>query len=307
MDDMTSDAYRSIVWLASYPKSGSTWLRCFLDAYQMGEVDINDLVSSVTDDNGIPHSVGDGSIPSDYPVQIQILTRPMAMLRLVRNFHQNKMQFADIPLFVKTHNANLVTNGIEAIPAALTRCTVHIIRDPRDVCLSFAKHLGKTIDETIELMGNKHRMLRDQSPGRMADFISSWNMHTQSWASADMHGVMTIRYEDMRAYPVEAFSRILEHAGLPVVTERVQKALDLVDIANLKKQESEKGFRESSPHAKNQFFGQGQAGGWKGKLTPIQQRRIEKVCESQMKRFGYLGKINPKRQTHGNQRIANYH
>lgn len=304
---MTNDAYRSIVWLASYPKSGSTWLRCFLDAYQMGEVDINDLISSVTDDNGIPHSVGDGSLPSEYPVQIQILTRPMAMLRLVRNFHQNKAQFADIPLCVKTHNANLVTNGIELIPSALTSRTVHIIRDPRDVCLSFAKHLGKTIDETIELMGNRYRMLRDENPARMADFIGSWSLHTQSWTSADSHGVMTIRYEDMRAHPVKAFSLILEHIGLPVVTERVQHALDMVDIANLQKQEAEKGFRESSPFAKNQFFGQGKAGGWKGKLTTVQQRRIEKVCDVYMKRFGYLGKINPKRMNNGYQRIANYH
>ena len=36
--------YKQIIWLASYPKSGNTWLRCFLDAYFLGDLDINELL-----------------------------------------------------------------------------------------------------------------------------------------------------------------------------------------------------------------------------------------------------------------------
>jgi len=109
--------YKQIVWLSSYPKSGNTWIRCFVDAYLTGEVDINNLVGSVTDDGSQRCLPGDGSDPSKYPIDVQILTRPMGLLRLVRQFELNKAEGGpDIPLFVKTHNAHLVTNGIELLP-----------------------------------------------------------------------------------------------------------------------------------------------------------------------------------------------
>jgi hypothetical protein len=280
--------YKQIVWLSSYPKSGNTWLRCFLDAYLMGEVDINNLIASVTDDGSQRALPGDGSDPSTYPIDVQILTRPMALLRLVRQFELNKVETGlDIPLFVKTHNAHLVTNGIELLPMALTKSVIHLVRDPRDVIVSFAKHMGKDIDTALDLFFDKYRVLQDERRPKLADFISSWPNHEASFANADTHNVMIVKYEDMKAKPVETFGRMIKHSGMVPDLERVKKALDLVKLDRLRDQEQKAGFKESSPFAKDQFFGGGKTGGWVDVLTPAQAHRIETKCASMMKRHGY--------------------
>ncbi len=278
--------YQQIVWLASYPKSGNTWLRCFLDAYLTGEVDINNLVSSVTDDNAARCLPGDGSDPSEFPIDVQMLVRPMGLLRLVRQFELNKEETGlDIPLFVKTHNAHMIPNGVELLPFPLTKAVICIVRDPRDVLVSYAKHMGGTIDEALEWFFDKYRVLTDERRPKMADFISSWKMNVQSYANADTHNVRVFRYEDMKEKPLETFSGMLEHAGLSVDESRVQMALDAVQLSKLQKQEKEHGFKESSPFHKDKFFGSGE--GWRNVLNPRQIRQVEKGCASMMKRFNY--------------------
>jgi hypothetical protein len=278
--------YKSIVWLASYPKSGNTWVRCFLDAYFLGEVDINEMVCSISDDSAARQVIEHESDPSKYPIDIQMLTRPVGMLRLVREYENSKIP--GIPLFVKTHNAHMVANGIELLPQALTHSVIHIVRDPRDVVVSFAKHMGVDIGKAMEYFFDKYRTLVDERKPKMADFISSWPDNVKSYLNADSHNVLTVRYEDMKADPVTEFKRILEHSGVEPDVDRIRTALEKVELSKLRKQESEKGFNESSPHAKNSFFGKGETGGWKGKLTHAQEHRILKKCESVMKRLGYL-------------------
>lgn len=274
--------YRQIVFLASYPKSGNTWLRCFLDAYFLGDVDINDIVSSAPDDLASRCAVGDGSNAAEFPVDIQMLTRPMAMLRMVREYNRSKQ---NIPLFVKTHNTHVIANGVEMMPESLTKATVYLVRDPRDVVVSFAKHMGADVETAIGWFLNKYRTLNDANGVKMHDFISSWPLAVQSFANADTHNVKIWRYEDMKSDPVSAFTSILEHSGVVVDRERVKRAADMVEQSKLQQMEKDKGFRESSKYAQDGFFSG--TGGWKGKLTPSQLLRIEKACSSMMKRFNY--------------------
>lgn len=273
--------YKKIVWLASYPKSGNTWVRMFLDAYYLGEVDINNVVTSVVDGHAGRHMIGDGADPTTLPIDVQQLCRPMALLRLVRNFNANK--FADVPLFVKTHNANLLTNGIEWLPECLTKATIHIVRDPISVFPSFQTHMGLTQEQALKKMDDKHNVLSTPGSVAMADFISSWKLHTNSFLNGDTHNIKTFRYEDMKTAPVEAFSEILVHAGVKPEREKVKQALEIVDISKLKAQEEEKGFIESSPHAKNQFFGR--------KHEEIDQKTVYQILNRYgrvMKRLGYV-------------------
>jgi len=272
--------YRQIVWLASYPKSGNTWLRTFLDAYYLDEIDINSLVCSVTDSTATRSLTGNGEDPTTYPIDIQQLTRPMAMLRLVQQWTANR--FADLPLFVKTHNAHMITNGIEWLPLQLTRAVIHIVRDPRDVLPSFAAHMGLDLDAGLEKMESKYNVLKTPGVPSMADLISSWHMHTQSFINADTHNVQTFRYEDMKANPVDTFSKMLEHAGVTPDRDRVRKALEIVQIDKLRAQEASAGFTESSPHAKDQFFGSKHE-----PLTPKHRHALERRHGRLMKRLDY--------------------
>lgn len=278
--------HRQIIWLASYPKSGNTWVRCFLDAYILGELDINEILTSISDDLGHLYQIGDGSDVTKLPVQYQNLTRPMAMLRLVRQHVMTRGE--EVPLFVKTHMPHVVANGIELLPEPLTKKVVYLVRDPRDVLPSFAKHMGVDLDTGLQWMEDKYRHL-SSNDHRVGELISSWDNHVNTFLNADTHNVMWLRYEDMLADPVKAFSRLLEHAGITPDEERVKKALDEVDIQKLREREKKEGFRESSPHAKNQFFGSGGSSN-RQKLEPKHVHRIEKAFGRVMKRLGYIDK-----------------
>jgi len=270
--------YKQIIFIASYPKSGSTWLRCFLDAYFMNEVDINELLSTITDDFAPAYDIGDGQAISDYNFEIQQFMRPMALFRLVKQYLATDK---NIPFYVKTHNANLLINGYELIPATLTKAVIFIVRDPKDVLPSFSKHMGVDMDKGLEWMQDKFRMLNGST--KATDFISSWKDHTNSWLNPSAQNVKYFRYEDMISDPIYTFSEMLKHSGVEPDRERVIKSLELVKLSKLKKQEKESGFSEHSKHAKGQFFGAKHK-----QINPKQSHTIEKVCGRIMKKLGYI-------------------
>ena len=277
--------WKQIVWIASYPKSGNTWVRCFLDAYFLGEVDINDLLCSVSDDNGVRAALGGDSHTDimDEPVEIVMMTKQMALLRLIDAYLQTDVK--GIPLFVKTHNANVIANGVELLPERLTKATIHIVRDPRHVLPSFANHTGADLDSALESMTDVYRVLDGRKQRKIPDMLSSWGKHLSSFTGSDMHNVLTVRYEDMVAQPVHSFSSILRHSGINPDASRVESALALVELGKLKAQEEKNGFGEQSHKARGVFFG-----GEREKIQPRHIYRLERRFKTQMRSVGYLPK-----------------
>ena len=278
--------YKQINWLASYPKSGNTWVRCFLEAYFTGQIDINDLNISVQDDVAPAYETGNGTDVIKMPIDIQQLARPMAMLRLVERYNKEGLK---VPLFIKSHAPCVDCNSIELLPQSLTKSTIYIVRDPRDVLPSFAKHMGVELDVAMEWMNDKYRQL-NPSEYRVADYVGDWSSHATSFMLDKFHNTLLVKYEDMRLNPIREFQKILTHIGIDPIFKRVKQALELVELDKLRAKEAKNGFKESSPHAKDQFFGKGEVGAYKDKLTTKQLYFIERNFGSVMKKLGYLGK-----------------
>lgn len=278
--------YKQINWIASYPKSGNTWVRLLMDAYLMGSMDINEILCTLQDDPSNIHQPSTGDDIAKMPIDIQQLARPMAMLRVVLAYNKESSK---VPLLIKTHAPHVLANGIELLPQALTKAVVYLVRDPRDVLLSFSKHMGETVDEGIESLSDRYRSLKSQET-RVADFLGTWQAHVLSYYNADTHNVKCFRYEDLRSDTSGTFAGILRHLGIEPDMDRVRKSVELTELSKLRKKEQEAGFVESSPKAKDQFFGQGLVGGWRGQLTPGQAYRVEKRFGLLMKRLGYIEK-----------------
>ena len=262
-----------------------------MDAYFLGEVNLNEIVCSVSDNIFTRYSIGDGSDIRQEPIDIQHLARPMALLRLVRQWNLNYAKTgAQVPLFVKSHGACDIANGVEMLPWQLTKAVVHIVRDPRDAFLSFEKHMGFNDRElALKAFTDKYRCLTDKNKAQVGDFISSWSHNTSTFVNNGTHNVFHVRFEDLKKDPQKWFESILNHAGVKPDPEKVAKAIEMVSIEKLRKKEESGGFIEASPHTK--FFGKGEVGGWKGKLSPRDENRIIKECGSMMKHFGYIDRI----------------
>ena len=272
--------FKQICWLASYPKSGNTWLRLLLDAYFLGDVDINDICIASGDVNAMYYKI-DNQPANRYPLDVQQLLRPMALTKMVLK-HLNLD--IDRPLFLKTHTVNGVIDSVKMIPNELTRATIYLVRDPRDIVKSLASHMGYTYDQAIEMMDNSfYRLLSSETVDRqMTTILTDWGQHVKSYVLSTDKNALLVKYEDMKQAPEQALSAILKHCGMLVDEDNVKKAVKLTRLSRLKSQESEQGFAEKS-QSNNKFFGEDHK-----PLTVKQRRKVENLFGKEMKLLGYL-------------------
>ena len=273
-----------IVWLASWPKSGNTWLRIFLANFLSGgsvPVDINELdIHAASTRERFDQALGIES--SDLtPDEIQCY-RPAA-------YRQMASQAVDT-LFFKVHDAfTIAASGELLIPADASLGAVYIVRNPLDVAISAAHHGGISVDESIRYMADS---VVASNPLRLDSHLKqiylSWSAHVLSWLDQKALPVHLMRYEDMLSQPLEIFQCALRFLGLPDDEERVQRALEFSSFQNLQRQEQARGFRERPAAATGSFFREGRAGQWRESLTTAQVDQIIHDHGAVMRRLGYL-------------------
>lgn len=275
---------KPIIWLASYPKSGNTWLRIFLAAYATdGPVSINHLPLFVGASDVQPGAFQAVSLwPTDeIPLTYQVAMRGAALLQLVA---RSPMQ----PAFIKTHWRNIMAWGIPAIPEMLTHKAVYLTRDPRDVCVSLARHNGTEVEKQVEVLLTPNAAVHGGEKSRygktLFSAMGSWAEHVESWQRTDFP-CHHVRYEDMVAEPVRTFTEILKFLAIwDVDKNRVQRAVKNTGFKRLQAQEQAEGFLENRGQV---FFKNGKPGGWADVLTEDQITRIHAGLFQTMEGLGY--------------------
>jgi hypothetical protein len=270
----------SIVWLASYPKSGNTWLRAVLANYRRekeGPADINNLGSPIASRR---HEFDEitGVEASDLTIEEIDTLRPAVYRHLAAH--------ARDPLPQKIHDA--YTPAL--IPTDVTRGAIYIIRNPLDVAVSYANHLGVSIDRAISWMGDETYTIaagRRHLPNQLRQRLLSWSGHALSWVDQSAFPVHVVRYEDMSLLPCETFAPALDFAGLATDAARLERAIANSSFEKLQQQEEAHGFDER-PSTTGVFFRQGKPGGWRDALDASQVEHIVQDHAEVMRRFGYL-------------------
>jgi hypothetical protein len=266
-----------IVWLASYPKSGNTWVRAFLHNY-IAQPEAPRSINALTD-----FSVAEcvarffhkpGETLSNEEVQRR---RP--------SVHEGLTKLHDDLVFVKTHNANLAVHNVPLCTPEHTAGAVYIIRDPRDVVLSYSAFTGRSFDEIIDFMGNDGAANR-ATEAQVFELLASWSAHVSSWGTT--RNKLLVRYEDLLAAPEKHFGRIINFLGGAPEQNRLRRAVAFSDFKILSAQESEHGYNARGPDALAPFFRAGISGQWNARLTPGQIARIENNHGAVMRKFGYL-------------------
>jgi hypothetical protein len=270
-----------LIWLASFPKSGNTWIRAFLHNLlrdPRADYDINRLGEFSFSDS-TPHFY---KTYLDKP-STEWTNREVMETRWKAQRDIGRMSTDDV--FVKTHNAHVEYDGLPMINMDLTAGAIYVIRNPLDVCISFADHYGSTIDDAIRVMND---MASGTATGEQLVFEihKNWSTHVFSWTNQPGPWLHVVRYEDMLKKPVVAFSRVARFLGLNPDRDRLERAVERSSFKSLRAQEDEKGFRERSYKAEK-FFRVGKAGQWRTALSKAQIDRVVEVNKTQMERFGY--------------------
>jgi aryl sulfotransferase len=276
-----SAAGLNTVWLASYPKSGNTWVRTLFLAWRRdAPVDINEL-----DDAPIAAS----RRAFDRALGIctsQLTPREIDRLRPTADAVVGAGS-PDEVLLRKVHDGLYRDDEGRTVVSENVRGAVYVVRDPRDVAISFAHHLGRPLDSVVSGMADQDCALATTAAAmQLPQRLGSWSAHVDSWTVAPPFQLHTVRYEDLLAAPEESLAKILAAFGLPVEQDRIRRAVERVSFESLRAQEQLAGFRERmSPSAP--FFRGGVAGGWRTELDPELVEQIVADHGEVMARFGY--------------------
>lgn len=271
-----------LVWLASYPKSGNTWIRSFL----------NNLIHNTQEPADI-NSMRRFSLSDTSRSQFQeISSRPLEeldfteLLRLRFPVQARMTKASTGPVLVKTHNCLGDWRGIKLHDMKLTAAAVYILRNPLDVAVSVAPHFNLTTDKAIDFMSAKGAGTK-LSGKYTPELYGTWSEHVLSWTVKESPGLLVLRYEDLLDKPAETFGELGRFLRVPADEERLMRAIRHSSFDVLKAQEEVRGFIERPEHAQS-FFRVGKAGQWREVLTPDQVRQIISGHWEQMERFGYI-------------------
>jgi hypothetical protein len=192
----------SVTWIASYPKSGNTWMRAMLTAYlKNGPIISSDEI--------------DEAVPSFYVL--------LGHGRLV------SLDGPRLPI-LKTHF--LPTTDVSQLYRDSTTKVICLVRNPRDVILSAARHFGVPPEEVPVFA--KEFIANRGNPQWSAIGWGTWPQSVQSWSSPSLRQsfpnaeVLTLRYEDIRVDPVEQLRQTVDFLDLggPFEPERVRRAVE---------------------------------------------------------------------------------
>ena len=170
---------KNIVWLASYPKSGNTWFRMFLANYNINSetpVSLDEIESTPIASNAVDFEEEVGLNPFEmYPNEVD-LYRPDMYRALSEQAAQE-----NIISYKKTHDAyTLNQDGIPMFPAEVSKCAIYFVRNPLDVCVSYANHGANKIEKTLKLLINEQGFIAGRKQGQLRQILMSWKSHVQS-------------------------------------------------------------------------------------------------------------------------------
>ena len=203
----------------------------------------------------------------------------------------SKSKVSQVGLILKkAHDAYTLNQAGEPIfPKDVTRAAVYFVRNPLDICISYANHGAADIEKTIKFILNEKASIAGKKSGQLRQLLMSWTSHVQSWINQDDIPIHIVLYEDMLKDTLTTFKTIIRFLGLEYDAERFKKALANSDFKLLQQMEKENGFAEKPQLCKN-FFWKGQTGYYREFMNEGQIKKIVDYNYDTMQHYGYIDK-----------------
>jgi len=278
------------VWLASYPRSGNTFVRLLLANYFLARFEPVSI-----------HVLKDFSFGEHVQVLWQKVTGAPASARdektewLARDTYFDHLRSTTPPValrFVKTHTVNCTRWGAPAFNFRESDRVIYVARNPLDVAVSMAAYHGWDMESTISHMLAPFASLAGH-PTVGHEVTGSWNLHIQSWLQTKSKQVLFVPYTELLADTEGQLTRILQFISSSQPNPgHIKNVVGWTRFENLKDQEARAGFPERLPGTDQQpFFRSGKVDQWMAALTTAQINRIVNACAPGMELIGLPGAI----------------
>ncbi len=274
-----------IIWIASYPKSGNTYIRSFLSAYfysKNGEFDFSLLkfIQQFPDKQFFDGFVNNAEQASKMWLPIQ---REIVKSKKVK--------------FFKTHSAYGSFKNNPFTSNEVTLGGIYVVRDPRNLVTSLMNHFSLDKNNALKMLFDENCEVKSID-GNFATytFLSSWSNHLKSWNNIKNFRTIIIKYEDLKDNTEKVFVDIIKFINSLLKNEdnvnysKLNNAIKTTEFDVLKKKEINEGFSEAiiSKNKKKLFFNLGFNSDWRKNLDEETIKIIEEKFSSEMKNLGYL-------------------
>lgn len=290
-----------IIWLASYPKSGNTWVRnivkqiVFDDYKNKGDIfDDSDKIRRYPTKKDIDNLPKIPSSNSHTENQKKIVIN-----HTVKNWKssQEKINKNKIINLFKTHNMlckiNLDDQDYLFTDKDNSAGVIHIVRDPRNILTSLGNHYSQTQEESANMLLNDFSWIGFNNH-EIPQLISSWKNHYNSWKKFPENNLL-IKYEDLIKDPKKEIIRLIEYFSkffkLNVTTHQIEKIINNTSFENFSEQENKGKFKENAKNnlgVKKKFFYLGPENNWEKYVKKEILIKISTSFEKEMKELGYL-------------------
>ena len=279
-----------IIWLASYPKSGNTWLRSLLASYYFsddGTFDF-DLLKKIDAYPSVAY----------FKKYKDNFSNPVSTSRYWISEQENINKDNKLRFF-KTHNAMVKINGNSFTNENNTLAAIHIVRDPRNVITSIANHFLISQEEAFDFLMTENKGIIQKINNRYLGFnaLCSWKFHEKSWSECNKFPVLTIKYEDFQKEVLKTFEKVINFilnitkSKNSFNLDKAKKSIESCDFEKLSKLENEKGFDEAVMNQANnkkiKFFNLGIKNNFQNLLKKELIDKANVSFRDQLKKYQY--------------------
>ena len=281
-----------IIWLASYPKNGNTWLRSLISAYYYTNDGLFLGDQQLTNISQFPVKENFASFKYD-------IRKPGDTTRLWV-VAQEKINSDKKIRFFKTHNALVKIGQNDFTNQKNTLGGVYIVRDPRNVLDSMSRHFQINHDEALKVMQDESSFTYDfKKKNDYSDyqFISSWEKNYKSWKNNKLIPVKFLRYEDLLKETFFVFKEIvnfidkLTNNKKGFSKEKAKNAVKSTSFENLKKIEDNNGFSEfiisREKKKKIPFFHLGPKNNWQKNFDTDFLKKLNYIFKKNLTELDY--------------------
>jgi len=175
------------------------------------------------------------------------------------------------PMFFKTH----------WLPRPEYRRVIYLLRDGRDVTVSYYHHL--------QAAGSPYS-LSDLVEHGSGLFPCRWHEHVEAWAENPYDAeVLTVRYEDLKAAPLTELRRICDFARDQFSDQRLLKAIESSSFASMRAKEKRWGWDKARHWPTNRLFvRRGEVGSYRDEMPGPIQEAFLKIARNALQTNNYL-------------------